>query len=332
MTVIRIIRYFITITILTFTYQVQSNELTQAEVDQTLRELHNITSFTCTHEQFSPTTKEVESLFRYGQYLEQQIPEDFYFTEEDGDFTAIARYYRIAVAKNYHPAYVALINLLYKYHPDSGYYSNLSTARRQLRDDEIMNLKDQLLQQKTASGYLAKAGELEQKWNSREAAAYYYLAAIKGSMEGQNRLAIFLDDSEIISGIAIPNPPKNAWLRAKELYLCAASQGHQRAWGNAAAIELRYGTDESVIPLLQRGVSAGSTRSAILLEAIFQGKSLSEMFSGSKKTRKRLNIKTDQERARRYDLYLQFLSSNQNNFVVSNVVIPDVKNISTPLA
>ncbi|WMY72578.1 DUF6396 domain-containing protein [Buttiauxella selenatireducens] len=322
MATIKRIRYFITMALLTLVCQVQASSLTQAEIDQTLRELRNTDSFTCTHEQITPTSKEVESIFRYGQYLEYQAPESF--SKEEGDFTAIARYYRIAVAEGYYPAYTALINLLYKYRPDSGYYSNMSTDRRRQRDDEIAQLKDQLLQQKTANGYLEKAGELAQQWRSAEAAAYYYLAAKAGSAEGQYKLAEYLDDSQIISKIAIPSPPKNAWLRAKELYLCAASQGHQSAWGDAAAIELRYGTDDSIIPLLQRGVAAGSTRSAILLEGIFQGQPISHIVGNENKTRKKLNIKPDLERAKRYEFYFQFLISNQDNFVVSGVIIPDV--------
>ncbi|WP_194208644.1 DUF6396 domain-containing protein [Superficieibacter sp. 1612_C1] len=78
------------------------------------------------------------------------------------------------------------------------------------------------------------------------------------------------------------------------------------------------------MPLLQRGITAGSTRSAILLEAIFNGQPLDQIFGREKITRQKLNIKPDPERARRYEIYFQFLLSNQKSFVVSNVIIPDV--------
>lgn len=308
--------------LLAFSCQLQASEV-NPQAKQILEQIRRTTSFPCNHEQISPVSPEVESLFRYAQYLEQQGPESYTEADESA-FNAIARYYRIAAAKNDYRAQKALIDFLYKYRPDSGYYSNLSTERRRQRDNEIALLKDKLLQQKTAEGYLAKAGELAQQWKSGEAVAYYYLAAMAGSAEGQYKLAEHLDDSQIISKIAIPHPPKNAWQRAKELYICAAEQGHQSAWGDAAALELRFGSDESVMPLLQRGVTAGSTRSAILLEAIFSGQPLNQIFSREKITRRKLNIKPDPERARRYEIYFQFLLSYQNNFVVSNVIIPDV--------
>lgn len=326
MTVIKVMRYFVIMTLLTF--QVQASELTEAEIDQKLEELRNVPAFTCTHEQTPPASKEVESLFLYGRYLERQAPDSYRynhylglwnnFDSEEGEFTEIARYYRIAVAKNYYPAYEALIDLLYKYTPDSGYYSNLKTSRRRLRDDEIAHLKDQLLQQKAASGYLARAGELAQQYRSSEAMVYYYMGALAGNAEAQYRLAKYFDDSEIISEVVMPNLPKKGWIFAKDLYLCAGSQGHQLAWDDAARIMLRHDVDESVIPLLQRGVSAGSTLCAEGLENVFYG--VSRLKKG--KTDKIIKI-PDPERARRYKIFYQFLRAHQQVFWVAGIILPD---------
>ncbi|VUS47769.1 hypothetical protein SB6423_05103 [Klebsiella pasteurii] len=322
MEMIKKIRSFAIMAMLILPCQLLASEVSP-QTTQIFDQIRQVTSFPCNHEKIPPSSKEVESLFHYAQYLEQQGP-DSYTEANESAFNAIARYYRIAAAKNDYRAQTALIDFLYKYRPDSEYYSNSSTEQRRLRDGEIAQLREKLLQQKTAAGYLAKAGVLAQQWQVDEAIAYYYLAAMAGNAEGQYKLAEYLDDSQIISKIGIPHPPKDAWQRAKELYLCAAEQGHQSAWGNAAALELRFGKDESVMTLLQRGVTAGSTQSAILLEAIFLGKPLDQIFRGEKINRRKLNIKPDPERARRYAIYFQFLLSHENNFVVSNVIIPDV--------
>lgn len=307
------------IALLTLPNQTQAHGLPQAEANQALENLRSMPFFACAHEQFSPASKEVESIFRYGQFLEQSGP--IYFNNDNVEkYNEIVRYYRIAAAENYYPAQKALLSLLHKYRPDSDYYTNARTSKRRQHDTEIEQLEAKLLQQKSAAGYFAQAENDKFLRKIDEAIAAYYKAAIAGHAEAQLVLANYLNEETSGNRIRYYHSPDKAWLRARELYQCAAGQGSADAWGYFVAIELRNGGDERIMPLLQRAVMGGSPRAAYLLSAIFEGKSFNQVMSMPKKMRRRFNIQADPERAKRYEAYRSFLISNQDE----HFVIPDV--------
>ena len=125
MEMIKKIRSFAIMAMLILPCQLLASEVSP-QTTQIFDQIRQVTSFPCNHEKIPPSSKEVESLFHYAQYLEQQGP-DSYTEANESAFNAIARYYRIAAAKNDYRAQTALIDFLYKYRPDSEYYSNSST-------------------------------------------------------------------------------------------------------------------------------------------------------------------------------------------------------------
>ncbi|MBK5124411.1 sel1 repeat family protein [Burkholderia sp. R-69980] len=248
-------------------------------------------AFTCTHEadRLPALDPDADVMFRYGRYLQTR----------DGpkNFDDMARYYRIAAAHGHYKANHNVQQLV-----SQGMASSPGAAR------EAVEWATQLVNQGIPTGYYDIGYYLNSgyglKQNREMALKYIRKAADLGNADAQYYVADLLFPHDKAPDIA------------RQMQQCAADQGHGKA-----ALEL--GTDlkyikqyHDALSALQKGVAAGNSISAMVLEKSFLAPpATDEGFY--------LGLPDDPERSRRYKLIGNFLDRNQ----LSNPTVPDIDRI-----
>jgi hypothetical protein len=248
-------------------------------------------TFRCAHEadHLPPISSEADTLFQYGRYLQKK----------DGpkDFNNVARYYRIAAAHGHYKANANLQKLVSQGLADS------PDAPK-----ETIELAVQLVNQGVPGGYYDLGHYLELGYGLKQDTAmslrYFRKAADLGNPEAQ-----FYVGNKL-------SPIDNAPDIARQMYQCAADQGHGRA---ASELGIDRKTDKfyaDALQAFQQGVRSGDRRAASFLENGFNGPPPGDQLYY-------LAVPTDPERARRYKAIGKFISDNQG----SNPTVPDIDKI-----
>src|SRR5215469_3740269 len=161
-------------------------------------------AFTCTHEadRLPPLDAQADSLFAYGRYLNKR--------DGEKDFNEIARYYRIAAAHDHYKANHSLQLLV-----------SQGLAGSPDRVGEVLGLAEKLIKQGVPGGYYDIGHYLELGYgltrNIEMSLRYFRKAADLGNPEAQYYVADLLE------------PHDKAPQIAKQMYACAADQGHGEA-------------------------------------------------------------------------------------------------------
>ena len=248
-------------------------------------------AFTCVHQadHLPPLDPEADQLFKYARYLQTQ----------DGpkDFDDVARYYRIAAAHGHYKANSNLQELV-----------SVELAHSPDAPKEAIDLAVQLVKEGVPGGYYDIGHYLEVgyglKQNSEAALRYFRKAADLGSPDGQYYVGKLL--------FPIDKAPKVA----REMWRCAADQGHSRA---ALELGIDLTTDklyDEGVKAFQQGASAGNRLAASFLEQGFNGPSPSDRVDY-------IGVQRDPERSHRYKLIGKFLDDNDGR----NPKVPDIDKI-----
>ncbi|WP_309243927.1 SEL1-like repeat protein [Caballeronia sp. EK] len=249
-------------------------------------------AFSCEHEatRLPRLDVQAEHLFAYGRYLNRK--------DGDKDFNEIARYYRIAAAYGHYKANHSLQLIV-----SQGFAESPDSV------GEVLGLAEQLVQQGVPGGYYDIGHYLEIgygfKRDTEMSLRYFRKAADLGSPEGQYYVA------EVLS------PHDRAPDIAKQMYACAADQGHDRA-ALSLGLLLQLGEKQyaKAVQFFQRGVEAGNSMSASMLAMGFDGASPDGTVGD-------LALQNDPERARRYRAIEDFLDARESR----NPKIPDIERI-----
>lgn len=249
-------------------------------------------AFTCVHEadHLPPLGHDADELFQYGRYLEKK----------DGpkDFNDIARYYRIAAAHGHYKANNNLQLLV-----SQGFADSPDAPK------ESVDLAAQLVNQGIPGGYYDIGHYLELgyglKQDTEMALRYMRKAADLGNPDAQYFVGEKL--APIDSAPAI----------AKQMWHCAADQGHGKA-ASTLGVDLQADKFYSdAVKVFQEGVKSGSRQAASFLESGFNvppgGEALYYMA-----------LSTDVERSRRYEAIGKFLDENDGR----NPKVPDIDKIA----
>ncbi|VWB28861.1 putative lipoprotein [Burkholderia lata] len=248
-------------------------------------------AFTCVHEadHLPPLDPQADNLFRYARYLEKK----------DGpkDFNDIARYYRIAAAHDHYRANQNLQSLISQGladSPDAG--------------TEVVDLGMKLVKQGIPGGYYDIGHYLETgyglKQDAEGALQYFRKAADLGNPEAQFH----------VGDLLLPND--KAPDIARQMLACAAHQGFGQAANLLGVDQKTGGLYLDAVKTFQKGVSAGDAMSASFLRDGFKGPPKSNQLDY-------LELQSDPERSRRYDLIGKFLNANDGR----NPKVPDLDKI-----
>ncbi|CAE6729126.1 SEL1-like repeat protein [Paraburkholderia domus] len=248
-------------------------------------------AFTCTHEadRLPALDPDADALFRYSRYLQTR----------DGpkNFDEMARYYRIAAAHGHYKANHNVQQLV-----SHGMASSPDAAR------EAVEWATQLVNEGIPTGYYDIGYYLNSgyglKQNSEMALKYIRKAADLGNAEAQYYVADLLAPHDRAPDVA------------KQMRQCAADQGHARAALALGVNRQNNGKYHDAVVAYQRGVAAGESISALILQRSFLAPPATD--EGSY-----LDLPKDQERSRRYKLIGNFLDRNQ----LSNPTVPDIDRI-----
>ncbi|MDO3615314.1 sel1 repeat family protein [Ralstonia pseudosolanacearum] len=248
-------------------------------------------AFTCIHEadHLPPLDPEAEQLFQYGRSLQKK--------EGEKNFNDVARYYRIAAAHGHYKANHNLQLLV-----------SQGLAHSPNREKETVDLAAQLVQQGVPGGYYDIGHYLEigygLKQDTEKALRYIRKAADLGSSDAQYYVGEKLA------------PIDNAPEIARQMWQCAADQGHGKA---ASTLGIDLKTDKfypEAAKAFQQGVRAGSSQAAFALENGFNGPPPTEQLYY-------IALPNDPERVRRYKLIGKFLDENDGR----NPKVPDIDQI-----
>ncbi|PTU63365.1 sel1 repeat family protein, partial [Chromobacterium sp. Panama] len=236
-------------------------------------------AFRCVHQQLPTPTPDADQLFLYARHLQKNN-----LLKRQPDVTRqVQRLYRIAAAHGHVKANINLQNGL----TDGDFAGGFR---------EVLALNDKLMDLSPAPGYYNLAyytsrGYGNIKRDRELALRYFRKAADLGNPEAQFYVAELLI------------PLRKAPDIARQMYRCAAEQGHANA-AKTLGIDLK--TDKKYaegINALQLGVKAGSTTAAGFLEKGFKTPPPDDgMYY--------MALKLDPERSRRYQQIRQFLSSH----------------------
>ena len=248
-------------------------------------------AFTCAHEVNSlpPVDSHADEIFNYARYLEKQRGEK--------DYNEIARYYRIAAAYDHYKANHNLQKLV-----SEGWAHSPHPQR------ESVELATKLVAQGIPVGYFDIGYYISRGYGFKQdqemALRYFRKAADLGNADAQYYVADKLSPWNMAPDVA------------QKMYQCAIEQGHGEAaedWGISLQDEKQYG---QATQTFQKGVSAGSSLSALLLKQAF-GIAQSEDQLGY------LDLPYDAERSHRYELIGAFLNRNDGR----NPKVPDIDDI-----
>jgi hypothetical protein len=247
-------------------------------------------AFTCAHEadHLPPLDPQADALFKYGLSLEKK--------PGPKDFSAAARYYRIAAAYGHYKANSNLQRLV---------STSLASSPDALK--ETIDLTERLIKDGIPGGYYDMGHYLEIGYgvvkDEKKALVFIRKAADMGSPEAQAYVAELIAPSEGAADIA------------RQMRQCAATQGYGKA-ANIVAIDFQDdGRFADALSYFQEGVVSGDTQSAWALENAFQGQKVGALYY--------LALPHDPERSRRYRLIGEFLDANGDR----NAKVPDVDQI-----
>ncbi|MGD7376569.1 SEL1-like repeat protein [Ralstonia pseudosolanacearum] len=248
-------------------------------------------AFTCVHEadHLPPLDPEADQLFQYGRHLQKK--------EGPKNFNDIARYYRIATAHGHYKANNNLQSLVSQGLADS------PDAPK-----ETIDLAAQLVNQGVPGGYYDIGHYLELgyglKQDTEMALRYMRKAADLGNADAQYYVAQKLA------------PIDNAPAIARQMWQCAADQGHGKA-ANTLGIDLEGSKlyPES-LRAFQQAAAAGETQGAFALEIGFSWEREDTHLSN-------IGVAKDPERSRRYKLIGKFIDTNDGR----NPKVPDIDKI-----
>jgi len=248
--------------------------------------------FTCVHEadHLPPLDPDADQLFKYGRYLQKK--------DGSKDFNDVARYYRIAAAHGHYKANGNLQTLV-----SQGSASSPDASK------ETIDLVEQLIKAGVPGGYYDMGHYLEVgygvKQDSEKALRYFRKAADLGNPDAQNYVGDLLTKPALSPQIG------------KQMLECAVDQGHVTAPKNLA---MQYAVVDKnyveAVKAYQKGVEAGDTQSAFTLGHSFDPADFrSDLYF--------LNLSSDPERSRRYELISDFIDANDG----SNPKVPDIDKI-----
>jgi len=248
-------------------------------------------AFSCTHEadHLPLLDPEADELFKYARYLQKR--------PGPKDFDEMARYYRIAAAHGHYKANSNLQQLV-----SEGLASSPDPEK------ESIDLASQLIDAGVPSGYYDIDYYLNLGYGLKQdkemALRYFRKAADLGNADAQfyvGNLLAPLDKAPVI---------------AMQMRQCAADQGHGKA-AHILGIDLKTdGLYFEAILVIQKGVAAGNTLSALALEEGFKGPLPSDGLNY-------LALPNDPERSRRYGLIGKFIDRNDGR----NPKVPDIDQI-----
>ncbi|MEX3764972.1 sel1 repeat family protein [Paraburkholderia phenoliruptrix] len=247
-------------------------------------------AFTCVHEtdHLPALDPETDQLFKYGRYLEKK----------DGakDYTAVARYYRIAAAHGHYKANNNLQQLV-----------STGLAPSPDAPNETLDLAERLIAASIPGGYYDMGHYLELgygvKQDHEKALKYFRKAADLGSPEAQFYVGDLLSPREKAPDVS------------RQMMECATDQGYARAanyLGEDLSTDKLYA---DAVQAFQKGVSAGDTQSAFALQNGFDTDPSNALYY--------LGLPKDAERSRRYKLIGDLIDNNDG----LNPKVPDIDKI-----
>ncbi|TDY38934.1 SEL1-like repeat protein [Paraburkholderia rhizosphaerae] len=247
-------------------------------------------AFTCTHEadHLPALNADADQLFKYGRFLEKKYGPK--------DYSAVARYYRIAAAHGHYKANNNLQKLV-----STGLAPSPHAAH------ETIDLAEQLIAAGVPGGYYDMAHYLELgygvKQDNEKALRYFRKAADLGSPEAQFYVGDLLSPRD--------KPPAIS----RQMTTCATEQGYGKA---ASYLGIDLMTDKlypDALRAFQKGVEAGDSQSASFLEGGFNADESNKLYY--------LALPRDPERARRYEAIWEYLNDNDG----LNPKVPDIDQI-----
>ncbi|CAE6823867.1 sel1 repeat family protein [Paraburkholderia domus] len=248
-------------------------------------------AFTCTHEaDHLPSLDPVaDQIFKYGRHLEKK--------SGPKDFNNIARYYRIAAAYGHYKANNNLQGLL-----TDGSASSPDTP------GEAVDLAGQLIKAGVPGGYYDMGHYLEDGYgvgqDADRARRYFRKAADLGSPEAQYYVGYLLLPSDKAPDIA------------RQMIQCAIDQGYGKAASTLGMDRQDHNLFPEAVEAFQKGVEAGDSQSASLLEDGFKAPPPTQIVNY-------MALPADPERSRRYRLIWEFLTDNDGR----NPKLPDIDRI-----
>ncbi len=253
--------------------------------------VHADLAFTCVHEadHLPALDRDADKLFQYGRYLQKQ--------DGEKNLNDIARYYRIAAAYGHYKANQNLQLLV-----SQGFADSPDAPK------ESVDLAAQLVNQRIPGGYYDIGHYLELgyglKQDTETALRYMRKAADLGNPDAQYYVGEQLAPVDVAPAIA------------KQMWHCAADQGHGKA---ASTLGVDLEADKfypEALKVFQQGVKSGSRQAASFLENGFNVPTGSEALYY-------MALSQDLERSRRYKLIGKFLDDNDGR----NPKVPDIDKI-----
>jgi TPR repeat protein len=248
-------------------------------------------TFACVREvdHLPPLAPEADQLFKYGLFLERHLGPK--------DYSAVARYYRIAAAYGHYKANNNLQLLV-----STGLASSPDAHK------ETIDLAEKLIGAGVPGGYYDMGHYLELGYgvvkDEKKALVFIRKAADMGSPEAQAYVAKLLAPADRAPEIAT------------QMRQCAAQQGNADAANDLGVHWQDNGSFSEAVQIFQMGIKAGSALSVSYLKAGFGGPAKTNELDY-------LGLEHDAERVRRYDAIGKFLDANDGR----NPKVPDIDQI-----
>ncbi|MBT8768444.1 SEL1-like repeat protein [Metapseudomonas boanensis] len=249
-------------------------------------------AFTCQHERIPDASADSDQLFTYARWLQKnnQLKQDPAVEAE------VERLYRIAAEHGHYKANINLQNGAMR-----GHFT--------LRAAEHLRLSQSLIEASVATGYyfvgiFLQQGSAGLREDQDMALRYYRKAADEGSALGQALVADKLAPSDIAPDIA------------RQMWRCAAEQGHGKA-ALSLGVDLKVdGHFQEALEAFQLGVAAGDETSAGFLDDGFRGPDPTDRLNY-------LGQEEDLERANRYERIWSILA----DYSYAQPTVPEINEI-----
>jgi hypothetical protein len=251
-------------------------------------------AFTCAHENdhIAKRDPEADQLYKHARWLRKgNILKD-----DPSVYPSVERLIRIATAYSHDKANLELRELIAQ-----GQAYSPTPVR------ESLNLTEELIQRGVPGGHYDMGRYLERGYGVRSdtelALKYFRKSADLGSPEGQ-----FLVGTKLL-------PIDRAPEVGKKMLMCAAQQGHGEA-GVDLGVQLQVDEDYAqALIAFQLGAKGGNATSASFLAEAFKARPHDPLNV--------LNVQLDNERVRRYNILMHFLSS----YDYLNATVPEIDEI-----
>lgn len=274
------------------------------EIMKDIEEIKKNLEFTCIHEKRPPLSEETQQLYNYA--LHRDLNHMWPGQRGYGFWDELLPYYRIAAANGDYKANVRLQFVL-----SDGW------ANAEYPATEVHELNKLLQKQLPATAYYLLKGYIEDGYGITSAPpdselAFLRKAADMGSRDAQYVLAekiAWIDDE----------PTREFRLELmRKIHQCASDQGQGDASKELGSflqtIDKKY---NEAVKVLYQGVKNGNSMTALLLADGFKA-------GMNKESNDFLNVEADEERARRYKIIEEYLSTY--DFMSPNV--PDLDDIA----